>query len=63
MKIKPLVAKSAVLYKYSSRILGSTITNYVLNQTFCRALTAGNTLEDAEKVAETFRKQSTPCLI
>ena len=58
MKIKPLVAKSAMLYKYSTKILGSTIPNFVLNQTFCRALTAGNTLEDAEKVADTFRKRS-----
>ncbi len=59
MKIKPLVAKSPAMYKYSSRILGSTFTNYMLNQTFCKALTAGNTLEEAEKVAEVFRKQST----
>ncbi len=44
MKVKPLVANSAKLYKYSKNILGSTITHYALNQTFCRALTAGNTL-------------------
>lgn len=58
MKIKPLVANSAKMYKYSKRFLGGTITHFVLNQTFCRALTAGNTLEEAENVAEQFRKQS-----
>lgn len=47
MKIKPLVANSAKLYKYSNRVFGASFTNFVLNQTFCKALTAGNTLEDA----------------
>lgn len=45
MKIKPLVANSARLYKYSRTILGSTITDGILNLTFCKALTAGNTLD------------------
>lgn len=45
MKIKPLVANSARLYKYSRRLMGTTLPHFVLNQTFCRALTAGNTLE------------------
>lgn len=44
MKVKPLVANSAKLYKYTTKIMGSTIPNFVLNQTFCRVLTAGNTL-------------------
>jgi hypothetical protein len=57
MKIKPLVDNSARLYKWSRAILGESITNGVLNQTFCRALTAGNTLEEAQKVADGFRKQ------
>lgn len=57
MKIKPLVANSAKLYKLSRAVLGETITNGVLNQTFCKALTAGNTLEDAQNVADSFRKQ------
>jgi hypothetical protein len=45
MKSKPLVANAAKMYKYSTQIFGSSITNFVLNQTFCRALTAGNTLK------------------
>lgn len=44
MKVKPLVANSAKLYKFSRTVLGSSITNFALNQTFCKALTAGNTL-------------------
>lgn len=45
MKIKPLVANSAKLYKISNSIFGSGFTNFVLNNTFCKALTAGNTLK------------------
>ena len=57
MKAKPLVANAAKLYKYSKTIFGSTFTNFVLNNTFCRALTAGNTLQEASAIADTFRKQ------
>ena len=44
MKVKPLVVNSAKIYKYSTKVLGSSIPNFILNQTFCKALTAGNTL-------------------
>lgn len=57
MKVKPLVANSAKLYKMSRTMFGSTITNFVLNNTFCRALTAGNTLQEASAIANEFRKQ------
>lgn len=63
MKNKSLVAKSAKLYKYSRTIFGSTITNFVLNNTFCRALTAGNTLQEASAVSDQFRKQGNYFLI
>lgn len=57
MKIKPLVANASKLYKYSNKIFGSSITNFALNQTFCRALTAGNTLSDANSVSQKFRNE------
>lgn len=56
MKIKPLVANASKIYNYSNKILGSTITNFALNQTFCQALTAGNTLTEADEISNKFRK-------
>lgn len=44
MKVKPLVANSSKLYKVSSRIFTPTLTNFIINQTFCKVFTAGNTL-------------------
>lgn len=44
MKSKKLVANSAKLYKLSRNIFGSTISNFVINSTFGKGLTAGNTL-------------------
>lgn len=55
MKLKPLVSNASKIYKYSNRIFGSSITNFALNQTFCKALTAGNTLTDANLVSNKFR--------
>jgi len=58
MKSKFLVKNAGRMYKTSSAILGEGFTNAVLNSTFCKALTAGNTFEDAEKVADMYRKNN-----
>ena len=44
MKIKPIVANANRLYKISRSILGSTFVDTMIQKTFCKALTAGNTL-------------------
>lgn len=44
MKVPILVNNSRFLYNLSSKIFGKTFTNYIINQTFCKALTAGNSL-------------------
>lgn len=44
MKVPFIVANANRLYKISRSILGSTIVDAVIQKTFCRALTAGNTL-------------------
>jgi hypothetical protein len=46
MKNKALVAIAPTIYNLSSKFPGKTITNWVLNSTFNKMLTAGNTLED-----------------
>jgi hypothetical protein len=44
MKFKFFVANASSLYKYSSYFVGKGFTNYCINNTFCRMLTAGNTI-------------------
>ena len=63
MKVPAIVANANKLYKISRSILGSTIVDTVIQKTFCKALTAGNTLEDAQEVSKMFRDQSTFMLI
>lgn len=47
MKIKPIVSNANALYSLSTRILSQKLVNYMINRTFCKALTAGNTLKSA----------------
>ena len=63
MKVPAIVANANKLYKISRSILGSTIVDTVIQKTFCKALTAGNTLEDAQEVSKMFRDQGTFMLI
>ena len=51
MQNKWLVANSPKLYTVSKSILGGTIVDTVIQKTFCKALTAGNTLQQAQKVS------------
>lgn len=44
MTFKPLVSHAPLLYRYSRKIFSPIITDFLIKQTFCKALTAGNTL-------------------
>ena len=44
MKMKPVVAHAPRIYQLSQSVLGSTVVDTVIRKTFCKALTAGNTL-------------------
>lgn len=57
MKMKSLVAHAPRLYKVSRSLMGPRLVDGIIKNTFCRALTAGNTLEEAEAVSSSFRKQ------
>lgn len=46
MKSKSLVSIAPSMYNISSKFPGKIVTNWVLNSTFNKMLTAGNTLED-----------------
>jgi hypothetical protein len=58
MKSKFMVKNAGQIYKFSKNILGANFTDAILNNTFCKALTAGNTLAEAEKVADVYRKNN-----
>jgi hypothetical protein len=58
MKKSILVDNSRAIYNLSSKIFGKTFTNAVVNATFCKVFTAGNSLKDADSMADYFRKQS-----
>jgi hypothetical protein len=45
MKMPTLVKHSRKLYNISSKLLGKGFVNAILTNTFCKILTAGNTLK------------------
>lgn len=59
MKMPSVVRQSRAMYDVSSKILGKKIVNTILTNTFCRILTAGNTLSEANRISDYFRQQST----
>ena len=44
MKSKTLVSNSPYLYNLSVKLFSRKLTHFIINKTFCKALTAGNTL-------------------
>ena len=47
MKVKPIVAHANTIYSISTKFFSQRLVNYLINKTFCQALTAGNTLKNA----------------
>ena len=58
MKFPKLVAKSDHFYSIACKIMGKTIPNYILQNTFMRLFTAGNTLKQTDSIADFYRKES-----
>lgn len=52
-----LVAQSHWMYKTACRIVGSTLTNKVVEQTFGKVFTAGKTLDEVEAMSKPFQHQ------
>lgn len=63
MKIPFIVRNSRTMYELSSKILTKTFVNAVVKSTFCKTLTAGNTIAEANTISEYFRKESKICSI
>ena len=57
MKMKPFVANAKTIYDSMRKVFPQSLINSLITATFCRALTAGTTLETAEEVSGKFRDQ------
>lgn len=58
MKRPFLVNNSRKMYEISTKILGKKFVNSILTATFCKVLTAGNSLKQANRVSDYFRNHS-----
>ena len=63
MKSPTLVKNSRAMYEFSSKILGKKIVNWFVTLTFCKTLTAGNSLTEANQISDYFRNESNTCFI
>lgn len=58
MKQPILVNNSRRMYNLSTKVFGKKFVNAILTATFCKVLTAGNSLREADQISNYFRKQS-----
>lgn len=54
-----LVANSMRLYRLGCRIIGQSITNSVIENTFGKVFTAGKTLEEVSSMSRPFQQEGT----
>jgi hypothetical protein len=57
MKLSFFVDQAQPIYKYSCKLIGKNFVNWLINSTYCRVFTAGNTIEEADRASEYFRTQ------
>ncbi len=58
MKKPILVNNSRRMYELSTKLFGKSFVNAILTATFCKVLTAGNSLQEANQVSDYFRQHS-----
>lgn len=58
MKRPFLVNNSRRMYQLSTNIFGKKFVNSILTATFCKVLTAGNSLKEANQISNYFRDHS-----
>jgi hypothetical protein len=54
-----LVANSMWLYKLSTKVLGKTIPNTIVERTFGKVFTAGKTLDEVAEMSKEFLREGT----
>lgn len=45
MKLSSLVAVAPQIYRLSCTLIGKNFVNFIINSTYCKIFTAGNTIE------------------
>lgn len=58
MKRPFLVNNSRRMYQLSTKLFGKKFVNSILTATFCKVLTAGNSLKEANQISNYFRDHS-----
>jgi hypothetical protein len=59
MKLSFFVDHAPLIYRYACKLIGKNFINELLNSTYCKVFTAGNTIEEADQASEYFRSQGT----
>jgi hypothetical protein len=59
MKLSSLIAVAPRIYQLSCKIIGKNFVNFIINSTYCKIFTAGNTIREADQASEYFRQQGT----
>ncbi len=57
MKLNSLVNYAPKIYQLSCNLLGKNFVNTLLDSTYCKVFTAGNTIKEANEVSNFFRAQ------
>jgi hypothetical protein len=57
MKLSSFVNAAPQIYRYSCRLLGRNFVNHIIQSTYCKIFTAGNTIQEADEASHYFRKQ------
>lgn len=51
MKLSSLVAIAPQVYKFSCRLIGKNFVNKIIQSTYCKIFTAGNTIQEANQAS------------
>ena len=63
MKKPILVKNSKRIYDLSSKIFGHTFVDVIINATFCKLLSSGTSISEADQTSENLRKQNIPVIL
>jgi len=57
MKINFVVNRAPSIYNLATKVFGNNFINTILNATYCKIFTAGNSIAEANELSQYFRKQ------
>lgn len=57
MKMGFMVDKAPTIYKWSTKIFGHRLINWVVHNTYCKVFTAGSNIQEVDEASNFFRSQ------